>query len=495
MAAMLLTLAIAATGFGMRPVHMLQASLEGVAVALFPIVWVIISALFVYNISLETGAMQKIKQMLSYISSDRRIQALLLAFSFGGFLEAAAGFGTAVAIPAGILTAMGFNPMLAASVCLIANTIPVAFGVLGIPVITLAQVTSLPLDTLTLYTAIQLVPFVILLPAVLIFAVTGNVKNIKGIIGVSMASGLSFAAGQTAAAVLLGPEPAAVIGSLLSLSVIVVWMKISPVKEIWLFKGEISGGRDVNMISSRAKSNEPKGITLMQALASWSPYLIILFLIFVTRFIPYLNFLNEYPFVLKRQFYFGGSGKQISFQLATGSGTILFIAAFAGGLIQGASMGKLAGILWKTFVQVKKTIVTVISIVVLAKVMSYSGMSGVAATALVSVGHSFYPLIAPLIGALGTFLTGSDTSSNVLFGNLQKQAAVQLGMNQEWLAAANASGATAGKMISPQSIAIATAAAGLSGNEGKILNTTVKYCIVYVIAMGLVVYFLAPVIR
>ncbi|MCX7922157.1 MAG: L-lactate permease [Clostridia bacterium] len=474
---LILTLAIALFAFKMPAVPILQASTEGVMLALFPILWVIVSALFVYNITVATGGMEQIKQMLSGLSPDRRIQSLVLAFGFGGFLEAVAGFGTAVAIPAGILAAMGFNPLLAATICLIANTIPVAFGVLGIPVVTLAQVTSLPVGPLSVYTALQLVPFVVVLPIVLIAAVTGSIKNVKGVFGVSIASGTAFALAQTLTTIKVGPELAAVAGSLATLAVIVIWVKLFPVKNIWLFKGE-----------SLANASGISGITPLKAAAAWSPYLLILAIILITKFVPFLSFLNEYPFVLHKQFYFGHGGKALAFQLVTGGGTVLFISAIIGGIIQGASIKKIFNILVHTVKQMSKTFVTVISIVVLAKVMGYSGMVNSIAAFLAAVSGGFYPFIAPLIGALGTFLTGSDTSSNVLFGNLQKQTALQLSIDPEWLTAANASGATAGKMISPQSISIATAATGLSGSEGKILGTTVKYCIVYVILMGILIY-------
>lgn len=475
--ALTITASIALAVFAMPAISVVEASVEGFMLALFPILWVIVSALFVYNITVETGSMDKIKKMLAGISPDRRIQGLILAFGFGGFLEAVAGFGTAVAIPAGILSAMGFHPLMAATVCLIANTIPVAFGVLGVPVVTLAQVTFLSLDKLSLYTALQLIPFVVFLPLVIVFVITGSFKNIKGIAGVSIASGVAFAAGQTGMAVFVGPELAAVVGSIASLAVIILWLKMMPAKNIWLFKGE-----EV----SRTYAND--AVNLQDAIRAWSPYMLILLIILATRFIPFLDFLNQYPFVLKQQFYYGQGGKAMVFQLATSGGTILFISAVLGGLINRASLKHISRILVKTLKQVNRTIITVLSIVALAKVMGYSGMVTLIAGTFASVSGKLFPVISPFIGALGTFLTGSDTSSNVLFGGLQKQTALQLGMNEEWLTAANASGATAGKMISPQSISIATAATGLSGKEGNILGTTMKYCLIYVLLMGILVF-------
>lgn len=475
--AFIITVLIAALYYSMPFLRIMQASLEGVILAIFPILWVIVSALFVYNTTLATGSMEKIKAMLSSLSSDRRVQGLILAFAFGGFLEAVAGFGTAVAIPAGILVAMGFSPILAATVCLVANTVPVAFGVLGVPIITLAQVTSLSLDKLALYTAVQLMPFAIFLPLVLVYVITGSIKKIKGVIGISIIAGIVYSLSQMLTVIYVGPELAAVVGSIVALLAMVVFIKVFPVKSIWRFAGE----------SSEKVKDTTRGDTL-ETIKAWSSYIFILIFIFAIKFISGLDILSKYPFVLSKQFYFGAGGKPMSFQLLTSAGTILFISAILGGLIQGGTVKLLYKTLLKTIKQVEKTIITVVSILALAKVMGYSGMVDTIASTLASASGRFYPMIAPLIGAVGTFITGSDTSSNVLFGNLQKQTALRLGMNPEWIAASNASGATLGKMISPQSIAIASSATDLTNQEGKILGTTIRYCLVYVVIMGLLIF-------
>ncbi len=477
--ALLLTSVLAFGLFGMKLLPAAQAAAEGIMLSLFPILWVIFSALFVYNITVKSGSMDLIKGLLAGLSPDRRIQALILAFSFGGFLESVAGFGTAVAIPAGILAAMGFEPVLAAAVCLIANTIPVAFGVLGVPVITLAQLTGLPLDRLSLYTSLQLLPFIIVLPLVLVHVVTGSFRHIKGVISVSLLSAAAFAAAQTLTAVYAGPETAAVAGSLLSLAVIIIWIRLFPVKQVWSFKDD----RGTPM-----EKGADKGTAAV--LKALSPYLIMLAGVAITRFVPGMGFLKEYPFTIHKQFYFGPGGKALTFDLATSGGTLFFIAAIAGGFIQKLGIKDMAGLLAKTLKQMWKTAVTVFSVVVLAKIMGYAGMVDNISGTIAIAGGKFFPLLAPAVGALGTFLTGSDTSSNVLFGNLQKQTALRLNMNAEWLVASNASGATAGKMVSPQSISIAASATGLAGKEGALLGITLKYCILYTVLMGIVVFLL-----
>lgn len=481
--ALLLTVGLAFLLFGANLQQAGQAALEGMMLSIFPILWVIFSALFVYNITVKSGSMDLIKSLLARISPDRRIQALILAFSFGGFLESVAGFGTAVAIPAGILAAMGFEPVLAAAVCLIANTIPVAFGVLGVPIITLSQLTGLPLDRLSLFTSLQLLPFILILPFVLVHVVTGSFKNIKGVVFVSLLSAAAFAAAQTLTAIYAGPETAAVAGSLLSLAVTIVWVRFFPVKKVWRFNDD-KGAAFEKQINKEFGS-------ILKAL---SPYLIMLTGIAVTRFMPAMDFLKEYPFMIRRQFYFGHGGKPMTFDLITSGGTLFFIAAVAGGFIQKLRIRDMAGILVKTLKQMWKTAATVVSVVVLAKIMGYTGMVDNVSRTIAFASGRFFPFLAPAVGALGTFLTGSDTSSNVLFGNLQKQTALQLDMNVEWLVSSNASGATAGKMISPQSISIAASAVGLAGKEGIMLGITLKYCIFYTILMGALVFLLEKVI-
>ncbi|MCX8132289.1 MAG: L-lactate permease [Clostridia bacterium] len=458
-------------------VYTAQSLLEGIILGFWPILWVVFSAVFTYNLSVRSGAMGKIKTMLSGISPDRRIQALILAFGFGGFLEAAAGFGTAVAIPAGILAALGFEPLFAAIICLVANTIPVAFGAVGIPITTLAEVTKLPVNSLTIYTALQLLPFVLILPAFLVVLTTGNLKGLKGVGGISLASGLAFGMGQTLTAWFIGPELSAVIGSLCALGLLIVWIKLLPVKIPWYFPGE-----NCNKIKTTLN------IDFVEGLKAWSPYILILVLILVTRMIPFLDFLNHFPFELKQQFYFGPGGKPMSFKLITNPGTVIVVSALIGAAFQGVPVKTMFIVAWATLKQIAKTIATVLSIVSLAKIMGYSGMISSVAAALSNITGGFFPLISPLIGALGTFITGSDTSANVLFGELQKQTALQIDANPSWIAAANASGATAGKMISPQSIAIATTATNLSGSEAKILSKTMKYAAGFVILLGIFVY-------
>lgn len=477
---------IAALVWKMPAKHIIESIAEGLAVALWPILWVIFTAIFTYNLSLVSGSMDTISKMLSSISEDRRVQALIIAFAFGGFLEAAAGFGTAVAIPASILMALGFKPLKATIISLVANTISVAFGVVGIPVITLAQITDMPLDILTLYTALQLLPFVIILPFFLVYLTTGKIKDIAGVIGFCFSAGLSFAAGQTFIACLVGPELAAIGGSLFALAVLILWAKLFPVKKPLNFyeenKIDPSMGKPVHDLSTG------KPVHFKEGLKAWSPYIFILAFVLLTRLIPAMEFLSKYPFEVTLQFYSGAGGKPVSFPLLTSPGSIILISAVLGGLLQGVSIKAMLSVAMKTLKQTANTTLTVISIVSLAKLMGYSGMSSVIASSLSLLTGRFFPLISPSVGALGTFITGSDTSSNVLFGELQKQTAIRINADAGWITAANASGATAGKMVSPQSIAIATSSTGLKGDDGKILGETIKYALIFVALLGIIVF-------
>ncbi|MCY6370904.1 L-lactate permease [Clostridium ganghwense] len=466
-ATLVLTVILAILVWKMPAPQAVTAALEGVALALWPIMIVIIAAVFTYNLSLHTKSMDIIKKMLSSITTDRRILVLIIAWGFGGFLEAVAGYGTAVAIPASILAAMGFEPIFAAIICLIANTVPTAFGAIGIPVSTMAKIAGLDVNVLSYYAGLQLFPFIILITFVLVMLTTRSVKGIKGVFGITLVSGLSFAIPELLAAKYMGAELPSLIGSVCSMAATVLMAK--------MFYKDTAGKTD-------------ETITGSVALKAWLPYILIFFfMIFSSKLFPSIYHALA-SIKTSVHIYTGEGAKPYIFKWIATPGTLIIIATFIGGMIQGAKFGEIVGILGKTMKQMTKSAITVVSIVALAKVMGYSGMINSIATVLAEVTGSFYPFIAPIIGALGTFVTGSDTSSNVLFGKLQVDVAKSIGVNATWLAAGSATGATAGKMISPQSIAVATAATGLAGAEGKILSKTIKFCIGYVVLLGIVVY-------
>ena len=457
----ILTLAIAIICWRMKFIDGITATVEGMAIALWPILLVIVAALFTYNLAVETKTMDVIKKMLSSITTDKRIQVLILAWGFGGFLEAVAGYGTAVAIPASILASLGFNPLFAAVICLLANTVPTAFGALGIPVTTLATVTGLEVVHLSYVTSIQLAGFIVLIPFLLVILTEKSIKALKGVIGITLVSGITFAVPQIFIAKYLGADLPALVASICSMACTILMAKA--------------------MNKEKVETKEDK-IGLKEGVLAWLPYILLCGLILIASpLVPSINSLLAKA-SSNIHIYTGDATSTTAFSWINTPGMMILIATFIAGLIQKLKFTYMLDVL-------KRTVITIMSIVAISKIMSHSGMTSSISFGLCAITGSFYPLIAPLLGAIGTFVTGSDTSANILFGALQTEAAKSLSIDPYWIAAANTAGATAGKMISPQSIAIATSATGLIGSEGKILSTTVKYCLGYVIILGLIVYF------
>lgn len=455
-------------------------TIEGVAIALWPITLVIVATIFTYNLAVHTKSIDVIKKMLSGITTDSRIQVLILAWGFGGFLEAVAGYGTAVAIPASILASLGFNPLFAAIICLIANTVPTPFAAVGIPVITLAKVTGLDAAQLSSAIGIQLSALIVIIPFFLVAMTTKSIKGLKGVLGITLASGLGFAVPEVLAAKYLGAELPALLGSICSMAITVILAKYFYNKK---------SNEAIQEVAATSLKVENNTVSFKEGILAWLPYILIFaFVIMVSPLFPSLNkFFSGFKSNLL--IYSGENAKATSFKWIATPGTLIILATFIGGAIQGAKFSEMLGVLISSIKQLTKSTITVLSIVAMAKLMGYSGMISSIAIVLVKITGSYYPIISPLIGTLGTFVTGSDTSSNILFGALQSEVANSIGVNPYWLAAANTSGATAGKMISPQSIAVATSATGLIGSEGKIFNSTVKFCLGYVLVLGVIVYF------
>lgn len=464
----ILTLAIAIICWRMKFIDGITATVEGMAIALWPILLVIVAALFTYNLAVETKTMDVIKKMLSSITTDKRIQVLILAWGFGGFLEAVAGYGTAVAIPASILASLGFNPLFAAVICLLANTVPTAFGALGIPVTTLATVTGLEVVHLSYVTSIQLAGFIVLIPFLLVILTEKSIKALKGVVGITLVSGITFAVPQIFIAKYLGADLPALVASICSMACTILMAKA--------------------MNKEKVEAKEDK-IGLKEGVLVWLPYILLCGLILIASpLVPSINSLLAKA-SSNIHIYTGDATSTTAFSWINTPGMMILIATFIAGLIQKLKFTYMLDVLKRTIIQLKTSFITIMSIVAISKIMSHSGMTSSISFGLCAITGSFYPLIAPLLGAIGTFVTGSDTSANILFGALQTEAAKSLSIDPYWIAAANTAGATAGKMISPQSIAIATSATGLIGSEGKILSTTVKYCLGYVIILGLIVYF------
>ena len=463
-------------------IDVLTGGLEGFAMAIWPICLVIVAAVFTYNLVVHTKNMELIKKMLTSVSKDKRILVLIISWGFGGFMEGMAGFGTAVAIPAGILCGLGFDPIFAAMICLVANTTPVAFGSIGIPTVTAANVTGFSPHMTASYVVLQLAIMVILVPFFLVF-ITGKHEGAKGlgdykeILFITLMSGVSFLIPQYLTAKFIGAELPAVIGSVCSMAVTIILAKV-------MLKGK-SSKFDVEI----EEKEDERSLTVKDALVAWSPFiLVLLFLLLTSTLVPAIH---DPLSAIKSNvpIYTGEGAAPYTFTWVATPGVLILIAAFIGGIIQKCPIGEIFGVLGKTIVQMLKTIITIMAVLATAKIMGYSGMTQSIADFIVRVTGSFYPLVAPLIGSIGTFVTGSSTSSSVLFSKLQASTGAELNINQIWLVAANTVGSTAGKIISPQSIAVATAATATVGKESEILTKVIKYFVLFAVIYGLVCYF------
>ena len=465
---LIVTMLIALFGFHFAIDDLACSFLYGALKAVSPILIIIVMAIFSYNVLLKTRKMEIIKQQFTSISTDKSIQVLLLTWGFGGLLEAMAGFGTAVAIPAAILISLGFKPVFSAVVSLIANSVATAFGAIGTPVLVLAKETSLDVQNLSTNVVLQLSVLMFLIPLVLLFLPDPKLKSLpKNLFLALLVGGVSLTS-QYMAARYMGAESPAIIGSILSIIVIVIYGKLTAPKE------------------ERARKNPLRTKDILNA---WSIYLLILLLIILTSpLFPGLRHTLENNWVTRISLPVGDSTLNYTISWLTHAGVLLFIGTFIGGLIQGAGVKEMFTVLWHTVKQLKKTFITVICLVGLSTIMDTAGMIAVVATALATATGSLYPLFAPVIGCLGTFITGSDTSSNILFGKLQASVAGHINVSPDWLSAANTVGATGGKIISPQSIAIATSASNQQGKEGEILKAAIPYALAYVVITGVIVF-------
>ena len=444
-----------------------SAGLEGFLMALWPIILVILAAVFTYRLSLHTGSMDIIKQMITSVCSDRRVLVLLIAWCFGGFMEGMAGFGTAIAIPASMLVSLGFEPIFSCLVCLIANGTPTPFGSIGIPTVTLANLVGLENTGLSFMTTLQLSLFMIACPFLIVMVTGKGVKALKGMVPITLASGLSFVLPQLIVAKLIGAELAVVIGSVCSLLVTILLgrkMKADPQYEL--------------------KIDTASAIDAKKAFRAWSPFIFIfLFLLCTSKLVAPINsFLAQFSSVMT--IYTGEKAGKLTFAWINTPGIWIFLSAILGGLLQGAH-GKDFGIVLKeTLLQMKETMITMLCVLGCAKIMGYSGMiAAIASFAIASTG-SLYPLFAPWIGALGTFVTGSGTNSGVLFGGVQMKAAETLQVNPYWMVALNSLGVAAGKMISPQSLAIALAAVNAKGEDAKLMKKILPYALIFLVCMS-----------
>lgn len=461
----------------------IASAAHGALYGFFPICWVIIGAVFLYNVTVKSGQFEIIKNFMASITSDRRLQALLVAFAFGSFLEGAAGMGAPVAITAAMLVGLGFNPLYAAGICLIANTVPVAFGSVGIPIITAAQVSGIPEMAVSKMVG-RTLPFLgLIVPFYLIVLMAGFRKSLE-VLPAILISGVVFALIQFFASNYINPMLPGILAGLGTIIALTIFLRYWKPKSIWRFREE----PDQTLISDLK-------YTTWQILRAWSPFIIMTVLIVAWGMQPVKNALNSVGQIL---FYIPGlkdsilkpdgtilSIKPFDFNYLSTAGSATIIAAFFSLPLIGMSLKDGLKILLATLNQLKFPIITIGSIVGFAFIANYSGMSITMAMALASTGFLF-PFFSPVLGWLGVFLTGSDTSSNALFCKLQYTSAETIGVNPVLTVSANASGGVTGKMISPQSLAVGTAAVGLVGKESELLRFTLKHSFILMLIISII---------
>jgi lactate permease len=510
----LITAAIAAVAvFGM-PIRLAAAAAwYGVVFAGFRIVWLIIAAVFLYDIAVKSGQFDVMKQSIARLSGDRRIQAVLVAFSFGAFIEGAAGFGAPVAISAAFLVGLGFRPFQAALLCLIANTAPVAWGAIGTPIRTLAGVTGLDVEALSA-TSGRILPFMSLILPFWIVRVMTTWRHTLAVWPALLVIGGSFASAQFLWSNFVGFELVDIISAVTSLLAGVILLQFWKPRDEWRFDHDSESDQVLQA------TNEPDvALGFTKVSKAWMPFALLSVMVMIWG-------LPTVKRAFDSQYKVGSSTYQVSWkweipglhekifraEAVTGhktpepkdrekavadlvpissTGTAVFIAAFSSGLFLGLSPRQLLVMLGGTTRRLAPAIAAIVSMLALGFVTKSSGMDVVLGLAFTRTGAFWYPIFGTLLGWLGVALTGSDTSSNVLFGNLQKITATKLGLNPILMASANTTGGVMGKMIDAQSIVVAAAATGETGHEGKLLRAVLWHSIALALLVGAVVWIYA----
>lgn len=484
LSATLLAIIIAIFVYGMPAELAILSTGHGILYGLFPICWIVLTAVFLFNITVESGQFEIIKHFMASLTSDRRLQALLIAFSFGSFLEGTAGFGAPVAITAAMLVGLGFNPLYAAGICLIANTAPVAFGAIGIPITVASQVSGIPELAISQMVGRTLPILSIVLPFYLVVLMSG-LKKAGEVLPALLVSGISFAFLQWFTSNYLGPALPDVIAGIGSIICLVVLLKFWRPKNIWRFNDEVPPRIDTSIHYSGG-----------QVLRAWSPFLLLTVIIIAWGIQPIkdaLNSLGYFQFeipaihnvIINRN---GGALPQIfKVNYLSASGTAIFLTALIAMPMVGIGVRRGLAIFLSTLKQLRFPIITIASVLGFAYIANSSGITITLAEALATTGPLF-PFFAPLLGWLGVFITGSDTSANALFAKLQYETATAIGVDPVVTVSANVSGGVVGKMISPQSIAVAAAAGHLVGKESDLFRFTVKHSFIMLTLICCIVF-------
>ena len=487
---------VAVFAYGMPPEMAGKAAMYGGFTGLLPIGWIVLNIIFLQQLAEKNGSFKILQDSLSGITEDRRLQLLLIAFCFGAFFEGAAGFGTPVAVTAGILIGLGFSPLAASGLSLIANTAPVAFGALGTPVITLAKVHGYDLMEVTAMIGRQLPFFSLLVPFWLIWAFAGR-KAMMEIWPALLVTGLSFAIPQYLVSNFIGPELVDIIAAIVSMGSLILFLRVWQPAQLWTSPS--MRGHDM----SAHEAKEPQAIVrhgqadLMRA---WTPWVILSVFVFVWGLPDFKAYLNT---LFAPAFPIDGLHNLImkvppvvttphpeaaiyTLNLLSATGTGILLSAIVGALVMKYNPMEIVGNYLRTFWLVRYSLLTIVLMLALGTLTRYSGTDTTLGLAFANSGV-FYPFFGTLMGWVGVAMTGSDTASNVLFGGMQKVAAEQLGLSPNLMGAANSSGGVMGKMIDAQSIVVASTATRWFDHEGDILRYVFFHSIALACLVGLFV--------
>jgi lactate permease len=503
-AALVSAFVVAIAVYGM-PLKLAVISLAyGGAYGLFPIAWIVFASIMLYRLAVDTGKFEIIKDTVGGLTDDRRLQAMFIAFSFGAFIEGAAGFGAPVAVSGAMLAGLGFSPFYAAGICLLANTAPVAFGSIGIPVTTLANVTGLPVMALSAMVGRLCAMISVIIPGYLIVVMTNRKKALE-VLPAILACGISFASVQFAVSNFVGPELTDIASSLTCIVVMVFVLKLWKPKNILRLEGD-------QPVSLTMKKHS--GAEMFMA---WSPYLLLVVFVLLwgeATIKPKINHFADsmipasWPAVPETarnatRLMVPGLHNQITqmppvtkqpapyaalFELnwLSASGSACFLAALATAFVLRIRPAKFVQTFVATFRQLSKAMATIACMLGLAYLMNYSGMTSTLGLSLAATGGAF-PFFSAVVGWLGVFLTGSDTSANALFGNLQVVTANALHLNPVLTASVNSAAGVMGKMISVQSIAVAVAATGMSkDDESRLFRFTIKHSVLLMVVVAII---------
>jgi lactate permease len=499
LASLAIALIVAIVVYSMPAGQALDAAVLGACFGLFPIMWIVWNAIWIYNMTDMTGHFAVLRRSFASVSDDQRIQAVIIAFSFGALIEALAGFGAPVAITAAMLMALGFKPIKAAAVALVANTAPVAFGAIATPIITLSEVTSLPKDDLGAMVGRQTPFLALIVPLILVGMVDGR-RGIRQTWPAAIVGGVAFAVGQFACSNYVSVEVTDIVASLVSAGAIValmrVWQPDEPMRgEPRFTRPAIAGAATADTAHEEAvrRRSDDGHDSRGDVVLAYAPYVIIVIVLSLAQWGPIKDALDS----VTKQIDWPGlnvvnaAGEEpgpatFKFNWLITPGTLLLISGILTMLVLRISPARAVQAYGRTLNQLKWATLTVATVLALAYVMNFSAQTLTLGQWIAGAG-GILAFLSPIIGWLGVAVTGSDTSSNSLFGALQVQAAQEAGLNPTLLAAANSSGGVLGKMISPQNLAIGAAAVGLAGQEGELFRTVLKWSIVLVFIMCVLV--------